>query len=303
MLKRTLVMLALVLVGSASLAQYPVTDVFMVMLPEISDDAMSEAVMIAADDIMTIAANDHYDNQPSFTADGSGLLFVSEDEIESTNIYRYDMASGDITQLTDTVASEFSPRMTPDGQHISAVQIEPDGTTQRLWRYELTGENPTPVPEDVYRVGYYHYPNADTVVMIVVADSDDGLPLSLVATDLTTGETETIVPDVGVGVQKLPNYNAVSFVYRLEDGTSTIGIYDTDDGGHAAVADTLEGVDAHTWLPNGPLIAAQDNIIYRWDADAYDWTPFLDFSDTNITGINRLAANPDGTALAFVVSR
>jgi hypothetical protein len=163
------------------------------------------------------------------------------------------------------------------------------------------GENQTPYPEDVYRVGYYHYPNADTVVMIVVADSEDGLPLSLVAADLNTGETEIISPNVGVGVQKVPDGNAVSYVERLEDGTSVISIYDAENGTTMAGVQTLEGVDAHTWLPDGSLIAAQDNVIYMWQDG--NWNPYLDFSDTDVTGLNRLAVSPDGSALAFVISR
>ena len=48
-----------------------------------------------------------------------------------SDIYRYDIASQAISQVTNTPEAEYSPTVTPDGRHISVIRVESDGT-QRL---------------------------------------------------------------------------------------------------------------------------------------------------------------------------
>jgi len=51
-----------------------------------------------------------YDNQPHFSADGSHLLFSSIRKNNQSDIYKYDIASEETTQITDTKEeSEYSP--------------------------------------------------------------------------------------------------------------------------------------------------------------------------------------------------
>ena len=175
-------------------AQVPSTDVLLAPLP--AEDAARTTVL--ADDVTYLTNNDTYDNQPSFTPD-SAILYVSEDETGQTDIYRYDVASGEAARVTETQESEFSPRITPDGEHITAVRIEADGVTQRLWRFDLEGNSAQPNPENVDRVGYYTFVNPDTLVLVRVDEETNGLPLSLDLTDLATNETRQLAGDVGVG--------------------------------------------------------------------------------------------------------
>lgn len=284
--------------GAVASAQAPSTDVLLVPLPAEG----TEVTTVAADEITYLTDNDRYDNQPSFTPDGSALLYVVADEAGQTDIYRYTLATGEAAQVTDTQASEFSPQVKPDGEHIAAVRIEADGETQRLWQFDLEGENAQPNPEDVERVGYYAFANPDQLALVRVDAETNGLPLSLHLTDLTTGETQELASDVGVGVQKVPGQDAVSYVQRLEDGTSTIEIFDVTSGETRELVATLPEIDAHTFLPDGSIIAADDNMIYRW-REGQEWTPYLDFSEAEVSGVSRLAVSPDGSQLAFVISK
>src|SRR4051812_9271744 len=61
-----------------------------------------------------------YNNQPYFMADGRSVLYTSNRN-KQTDIYRYDVASGKTTQVTDTSESEYSPTLMPDGKNISVV--------------------------------------------------------------------------------------------------------------------------------------------------------------------------------------
>lgn len=284
--------------GAVASAQALSTDILLVPLPE---EGAGSAV--SADDVTYLTDNDRYDNQPSFTPDGSAILYVSSSETGQTDIYRYDLASSEAVRVTETKASEFSPQVTPDGAHIAAVRIEADGVTQRLWRFDLGGGGAQPSPESVYRVGYYSFVNPETLAFVIVAETESGEPLSLQTADAATGETEKIAEPVGVGVQKVPGQNAVSFVRRLEDGTSAIQILDAASGETRQLVATLPEVDAHTFLPDGSVLAAEDAVIYRWREGQDEWTPYLDFSNANVSSIGRLAVSPDGSQLAFVITK
>ena len=280
-------------------AQAPSTDVLLVPLP-VEGDAPTT---VSADDVIYLTNNDTYDNQPSFVPDGSAILYVSEDETGQTDIYRYEVASGEAARVTETQESEFSPQVTPDGEHITAVRIEADGVTQRLWRFDLEGGDAQPNPENVDRIGYYAFVDPDNLALVRVDEETNGLPLSLDLTDLATGETQQLAGDVGVGVQKVPGQAAVSFVQRLEDGSSAIMVFDLESGETRQLVTTLPDVDAHAWMPDGSLIAAQEDVVYRWQEGQEGWEPFLDFGETDVSGINRLAVSPDGSLLAFVISK
>lgn len=285
--------------GALGLAQPPSTDVLLVPLP----DAAEAPMTVAAGDVTYLTANDLYDNQPSFTPDGSAILYVSVDEAGQTDIYRYDLASGEAVLVTDTPESEFSPQVTPDGEHIAAVRIEADGVTQRLWQFDLDGQNPMATPENVERVGYYTFVNPDTLAFIIVAETESGEPLSLQTADVATGETAMRAEPVGVGLQKVPGQDAVSFVQRLEDGGSSLSVFDLATGEIRDLTPTLPEVDAHAWLPDGTLLAAQDSVIYRWQEGMEGWQPYLDFSEAGIGNIGRLAVSPDASQLAFVITK
>ncbi len=288
----------LILTFGAAFAQPPSTDVLLVPLPAMSEDAVS----VAAEDVTRITDNDVYDNQPSFTPDGAAVLFVTADETGETDIFRYDPATGETTQVTDTPESEFSPQITPDGEHITAVRIEADGATQRLWQFDLDGQNAEVVLEDVARIGYYAFANPDTLALVRVDEETNGLPLSLDVANLTTGETQQIAADVGVGVVKVPGRDAVSFVKRV-DGTSVIQLYDATSGETSDLTVTLPEVDAHAWLSDGTLLAAQDDTLYSWQEGQEDWQPYLEFTEAGVSGVGRLAVSPDASQLAFVISK
>src|SRR5260370_13102819 len=94
-----------------------------------------------------------YNNQPSFTPDGHSILFTSIRD-KQADIYRYDLRSGATTQITNTPESEFSPTSMPDGDFISVVRVEADGT-QRLWKFPLAGGQPSLILENIKPVGYH----------------------------------------------------------------------------------------------------------------------------------------------------
>lgn len=96
-----------------------------------------------------------YNNQPSFHANGSMIDYVSIREDKQADIYRYDFKTQQTQRITNTnVYKEYSPRWSADEKTFTVVRVEPDDSTQYLWRYNADG---TPLKQlsKINPVGYY----------------------------------------------------------------------------------------------------------------------------------------------------
>jgi hypothetical protein len=133
-----------------------------------------------------------YDNQPSFTRDGASILFTSGRAAGQTDIYRYDVASDRVTQVTNTPESEYSPTETPDGG-LSVVRVEANGT-QRLWRFTMDGRDPRVILDAVKPVGYHAWADDRTLALFILGPSGSNQPPTLHLADAQTGETGTSPP-------------------------------------------------------------------------------------------------------------
>src|SRR5258706_10317133 len=108
-----------------------------------------------------------YDNQPSFTPDSRAILFTSTHEDGQSDIYRYDVASKQITRVTKTPESEYSATVMPGGARFSVIRVEKD-STQRLWSFALDGVDPKVVIETLKPVGYHAWIDASNLALFVL---------------------------------------------------------------------------------------------------------------------------------------
>ena len=112
-----------------------------------------------------------YDNQPAFTPDGKAILFTSIRADGQADVYRLDLATRAITQLTKTPESEYSPTPLPTGTGFSVVRVEMD-STQRLWAFNAQGHSPVLLLPDVAPVGYHLWLDDHTLALFV--DGNNG---------------------------------------------------------------------------------------------------------------------------------
>ena len=78
-----------------------------------------------------------YDNQPSFSSDGTSIFFTSVRDRAQADIYRYVIAGNRTVRVTTTAPeSEYSATPIDGGSAISVVRVERD-SAQRLWRFPL----------------------------------------------------------------------------------------------------------------------------------------------------------------------
>jgi Tol biopolymer transport system component len=259
---------------------------------------------------VNISNNPGYDNQPSFTSDGSAVLFTSvrggrkPDPANSaqtgSDIYRYDLGSQTLKQLTDTPESEYSPTVTTDGSHFSVIRVEADGT-QRLWRFAVDGTSPQVLLADVKPVGYHAWADANTLVLFVL-----GQPATLQVADVRTGKAEVIAKGIGRSIQRMPS-GSVSFVLRettaegqppvltiseLEPATRTTRPLIRMPSG-ATEADTA-------WTPDGLLVVSARGQLLGWRKGETELKPIADLDALGLRGVTRLAVSPKGDRLAVV---
>jgi hypothetical protein len=235
-----------------------------------------------------------YDNQPSFLPDGSGFWYTVADSTGHTDIWLHDMASGANRRVTATTPeSEYSATYLGMGGGFSVVRVEAD-STQRLWRFDMDGSNPSVLLPDVAPVGYQAWADDHTVVMYVLGD-----PATLVIGDVSTGATRTVARDVGRSLQRIPGTTDVSFVQRLGKDSTEIRRLDVRDGTSTLVAPGVQGTEDHAWTPDGTLLQAHGAVLYMWRADEGAWAQVADLSAEGLT-LSRIAVSPDGAHIALV---
>jgi dipeptidyl aminopeptidase/acylaminoacyl peptidase len=182
-----------------------------------------------------------YDNQPSFTPDGHAFLFASTHEDGQSDIYRYDLASKEITRLTTTPESEYSPTVMPGGKRFSVVRVESD-STQRMWSFALDGSDPMLLVETVKPVGYYAWIDANNVALFVL-----GKPNALVHADIRTGRADTLSRNIGRSLQPLPSGGGFSFVAHV-DSVSSVRVVQWPANSRRAEVALPRGSEDLKWL-------------------------------------------------------
>jgi hypothetical protein len=249
---------------------------------------------------VNITNNRGYDNQPSFTPDGAGILFTSiRGGGSQTDIYRYDVLSGATAQVTRTPESEYSPTVTPDGAHISVIRVEADGT-QRLWRFTLEGGAPELVLPGIKPVGYHAWADSRTLALFVL-----GSPASLQLADTSAGTADVLVRGINRSIQRIPGGGTISFVARSGAGAdATLSIRELDPATRRvtplvdAVAGAREADCA--WTPDGMLVMAEKDVLYGWRRGLDGWSRLADLAAIGLHGVSRIAIGPKGDRIAFV---
>ena len=259
-----------------------------------------------------ISNNPGYDNQPSFTPDGKAVLFTSvrgdrkpdpgNAAQTGSDIYRYDLASGQLSQVTSTSESEYSPTHMGDG-HISVIQVEPDGT-QRLWKFPLAGGKPQVILSEVRRVGYHAWADSGTLALFVLGAPGTREPATLQLASVASGKSEIVASNVGRSILKIPG-GGISFVHtETVDGSTRVTVKELDPATRrmTALVQVMEGAAGPdlAWTPDGMLLAAHAGKLYGWRRGDTAFAVVADLESLGLRGVTRMAVSPSGDRLALV---
>lgn len=233
-----------------------------------------------------------YDNQPSFTPNGRSILFTSIHEDGQADIYRYDIESKAITQLTRTPESEYSPTVMPGGKRFSVIRVERD-STQRVWSFAMDGSDPQLVLASLKPVGYYAWLNHDNMVTFVL-----GSPNALVLANVRNGNADTVARNVGRSLAALHG-GEFSYVQNDGGGPRLRALNWSTRAGRDLM--TLPGGSQDiTWVDGDLVLTGTASRLLVRDSHDGNWTEIADLSKYGLTSITRLAVSPDGKWLAIV---
>jgi dipeptidyl aminopeptidase/acylaminoacyl peptidase len=268
----------------------PDTDIFLASL------TATPALSIGRPTNLTMSPG--YDNQPSFTPDGTAIFFTSNRGGTQTDIYRYDIATDRTTQITATPEGEYSPTVTPDGAHISVIRVEAD-RTQRLWRFSLDGKNPELVLERVKPVGYHAWADDHTLALFVL-----GQPATLQIADTRTGNAEESARGIMRSVLRIPRGNTISYVDKDEDGSLMVREFDPRSRRATTLVAAVAGAKEAdlAWTPDAVLLMAEKDVLYSWKRGDRTWTRVADLAALGLRGVTRIAVSPKSDRIAFVAS-
>ena len=80
------------------------------------------------------------DQRPAWLPDGSGVVFMSNGRDGNWELYRLDIATRAVTRLTDNIAQDGLPAVSPDGRYV-AFMTDRDGYWS-LWYVPVDGGSP-----------------------------------------------------------------------------------------------------------------------------------------------------------------
>lgn len=248
-----------------------------------------------------------YDNQPMFTADGTGLLFVSGRNGDgATDVYRYDLATSAITRLTSTPDQEFSPTPIPGSTDFSVVRVaRPNDTgevyteSQQLWRYSAAGAPLTAVLSQ-RRVGYHTWLDSSWVALFIVGNNEKKIPHRLEIHGVDTSAFYPIANDIGRCIRQHPR-GQLTYVDKSDTTANRLMMMT----GLASPPDTLvtmpKGAEDYCWLwDTSVLFLTNTGTIYRWILGTELGLQPLTSLYLNGQGA-RITANSTSTKLAWVV--
>jgi WD40 repeat protein len=265
----------------------PATDIFLI------DLATTSMGRIKVGHPVKITSWAGYNNQPAFMTDGKSVLYTSIRD-KQADIYRYDIGSAATTQVTSTPESEYSPTLMPDGNSISVVRVEADGT-QRLWKFPLAGGAPALILENIKPVGYHLWVDAGTLALFVL-----GKPNTLQLVDLRSGKAEVIAENPGRILRRVPHESKFSFVHKVSDQEWLIKTFDLKTRNIATYIKTFNGVEDYAWTPAGVLLMANGSKLLARKKSDFAWEELADFSGAGLKNITRIAVSPKGDRIAMV---
>lgn len=244
--------------------------------------------------VVNATARAGYDNQPHFLPGGRAFLYTSRRGTQ-TDIFELTLDPHGDRQITATPESEYSPTLTPDGSTISVIRVEAD-TTQRLWRFPLTGVGtPSLILTDIKPVGYHAWGGDTTLALFVL-----GQPATLQLASTVTQRADTLVRDIGRSLHAMPGGQAFSFTARAAERRFTLKRIDMATRAIDTLVALPQGAQDYAWLPNGMAITASADRLLVWRDGWADWREATFTKPAGMGAISRLAVSPAGDRLAIV---
>jgi Tol biopolymer transport system component len=235
-----------------------------------------------------------YDNQPFFTPDGKSLLFVAVPDSSQADIFRYDFGSRRISPVTNTKESEYSPMITPGGNHISVVRVDTD-TAQRFYKLPLSQTDAAIAVNGTDSIGYYCWLGDSSLAMFILGNA-----MTLQLLNVQTGNRTLVASDIGRCMKVGPDKKRFYFVIKQNENEWGIFELNAVTMEKKKIISTLPGSEDFAIMPDGSFLMGSKGKLFQWKPGAQtDWTEIADFSSA-LGDFYRVAVNAKGDRIAMV---
>jgi len=279
----------MLLIASSVLAQLPSVDIYYGKIATLDGKwSLTE--------LKNFTNRKGYDNQPSFSADGSAIYYVAIQDTTQSDVYAYSIATGGTKQLTNTVESEYSPVMLANGKGFTVVRVEQD-STQRMWVFKLDGTRPKLFIENIDSIGYYGSIDDKRYGCFIVTDTP-----TLIITDVKKQNPKIIDSNIGRCIKVIPGEQAISYIVKSSNKEWMIKRFDLNTQTSSLIAAIPPVSEDFVWTAKGELLMPRDNQIWMYNYKALEsnWTRIITVKELKGKTIYRLALANDGINFAFV---
>jgi Tol biopolymer transport system component len=291
-MKKVIAFIGLVFVSSISFGQIQSSEIWLI-------DLIQTEEKVTAKNETRVTDNDHYDNQPCFSKDGSMIWYASMPDTAQSDLYSYNLKLKETKQVTNTPESEYQPFPIPFYKDkLSIIRVDADGA-QRFYQIDMDGSEPATLIENEDSVAYYCWMNDTTVGMYML----NGVGGALHQYDLIPQQSILIMPNGGFGrcLAKIPESDNLSFVLFNSEKKADLMKFDFVEQTKSLIIEMPEGVEDYAWANDGKIYIGNKGKLFYYDVKSETgiWKEIADFSKT-IGSFYRMSISPKGDKIAVV---
>ena len=241
-----------------------------------------------------------YSNQPSFTPKGDLLLSVRKPDEDQNDIWLFSLDSRKYRRLTKTSATEYSPQIHPDEEHLTVLRkINGDPLDQQVCNIHLrTGEMEC-FTGDMRDVGYYTWIGPKALGLFRI----DGNAHRLSYYDVDENKSRRITTSIGRTLMSSKS-NLLIYIHKFTADYWYIKKYNPSNSSIEIVTQTVAKNEDFTMAPDGTYFMGKDHNLYSFHPDrGKEWKQVADLSVYGIKYITRLAISPDSKKLVLVATK
>ena len=249
--------------------------------------------------VRQVTDREGYDNQPAFTLDSQSLMFSTDRDGEQTDLFRYRISDGQLTNLTKTPdENEFSPQ--PYGNDRFSYVLQEGNPYQHVWHRAYEGGEAQRLLTSYVPVGYYARNDKGVLFWGRYAYS---LFFEPTGVDIGPGAGESlyVIDQAGRSIHAIPGSGHFSFVHKQSDWNWVIKRLDPVDKSMTPLVSISPDNEDYCWHPDGFMITAAGSNLLQFKPGEHDgWQELASLEAPGLDTGGRCAVSPDGRYLALV---
>ena len=239
-----------------------------------------------------------FSNQPAFTPSGDLLLSVRKPDDAQNDIYQFNFNTRRYKRLTRTKATEYSPRVHPDEEHLTMIRKEENGDQQVCMIHLKTGEV-TCLAGDMRDVGYYTWLNNDELGLFRIESGGS----RLVFFNSKENKSRRITTSIGRALFSDKSGNLI-YLHKFTDQYWYIKKYNPRTSEIEIVTQTIGNGEDFAITADGTYFMVRDQLLHTFHPETQkQWFPIADLSIYGIKNVSRLSISPDAKKLIVIASK